>query len=92
MLTKRDVPRDRIFIPESKNDDLRKKENCLRLLQDNSIDVVIHLAAIMGGVGFTSKFPATQYYNNILMDVQLVEAAREAGTKKIVLVCSSCSG
>lgn len=80
-----------IFIPNSKKDDLREFSNCYRLLKNNKIDVVIHLAAVVGGLGFSQKFPATQYYNNILMDLQIVEAAKEAGIQKIVLVSSACA-
>lgn len=87
----RGVDPSNIFIPRKDHDDLRDFNNCYRLLTENKIDVIIHLAAVMGGVGFSSQFPATQYYNNILMDLQLVEAARKAGTAKTVMVSSSCA-
>lgn len=90
-LKKRGLSSSQIIIPDSKKDDLRVLANCRRLLSKNKIDVVIHLASILGGVGFTSKFPATQYYNNILMDLQIVEAAKEHKPQKAVLVGSSCA-
>lgn len=91
LTTKRGVPTKNIIITNSKKDDLRIFANCRRLLDKNNIDVIIHLAALIGGVGYSSKFPATQYYNNILMDLQVVEAAKECGVKKIVLVSSACA-
>lgn len=91
VLRQRGVPAKNIVIPDSKQDDLRKIENCRQLIGDNKIDVIIHLAAIIGGVGFSSKHPATQYYNNVLMDLQLVEAAKDFPLEKVVLVSSSCA-
>jgi GDP-L-fucose synthase len=87
----RNVDARRIVVPDSKKDDLRERSNCLRLMRDHRIDVVIHLATKVGGVGYSSKFPATQYYNNILMDLQVVEAARETRVKKIVMTSSACA-
>lgn len=91
LIEKRGLAKDQIIIPDAKKDDLRNIDNCLRLMKNNQIDVVIHLAAVLGGVGFSKKFPASQYYNNILMDLQVVEAAKERGVKKIVLVSSACA-
>lgn len=91
LISLRGVAPANIIIPRKETDDLRDFNTCKRLLQDNKIDLIIHLAAVMGGVGFSSQFPATQYYNNILMDLQLVEAARECNTPKTVLVSSSCA-
>ncbi|MDO8499675.1 MAG: GDP-L-fucose synthase [bacterium] len=80
-----------IIVPNSKRDDLRDFDNCQRLIKKNKIDVIIHLAAIVGGVGFSQKFPATQYYNNILMDLQIIEAAKDCKVQKIISVSSSCA-
>lgn len=87
----RNVPKKNIVIPDSKKDDLRLYKNALRIMKKQKTQVVIHLAAIIGGVGFSSKFPATQYYSNILMDLQVVEAARAAGVERVILVSSSCA-
>lgn len=91
LIKKRNINAEQIIVPDSKKDDLRDFNNCKRLMKKNKIDVVIHLAAMVGGVGFSQKFPASQYYNNILMDLQVVEAAKECGVKKIVLVSSACA-
>lgn len=87
----RNVDARQIVVPNSKTDDLRAYANCLRLMRDQKIDVVIHLATKIGGVGYSSKFPATQYYNNILIDLQVVEAAKEAGAQKVVMTSSACA-
>lgn len=91
LIQKRGVSASQIAIPSKETSDLRVFDNCVRLLEDNAIDCIIHLATMVGGVGFASKFPATQYYNNILMDLHIVEAARQCGTEKTILVSSSCA-
>lgn len=91
LVKKRKIDANQIIIPDSQKDDLRNFDNCQRLIKKNKIDVVIHLAAIVGGVGYSQKFPASQYYNNILMDLQVVEAAKVCGVKKVVLVSSACA-
>lgn len=91
LVTTRGVNPNRIVIPSQSTDDLRNFDNCCRLLTDNKVDVIIHLASLLGGVQFSNTFPATQYYNNILMDLNIVEAARLCGTGKTVLVSSSCA-
>lgn len=91
LIVKRNVPKEKIIIPDSKTDDLRFIENCRRLIHDNKIDVIIHLAARVGGVGYSSARPATQYYDNIQMDLNIVEAAKDAGVEKIVLISSACA-
>lgn len=90
-LLSRGVPKNNIIIPDSTYDDLRNLENCRRLISYNQITVVFHLAAIVGGVGFSSQHPATQYYNNVLMDLQLMEAVKNLPLKKVILVSSSCA-
>ena len=62
-----------IRVPRSKNADLRKWKNCVKAVKD--IDVVLHLAAKVGGIGFNKKYPATLFYDNAIMGIQLMEAA-----------------
>ena len=91
LATLRGVPRENIVVTRSKTDDIRVYETCERLLRDNKIDIVIHLAALIGGVGYSSTHAAEQYYNNILMDLQIVEASKNVGVEKVVLVSSACA-
>lgn len=55
------------------------------------IDLVIHLAAKVGGIGFNMKFPAELFYDNAIMGIRLMEAARVAGVGKFVAVGTVCA-
>lgn len=78
-----------IRIPRSKNHDLRTWENCKEVVKD--IDIVIHLAARVGGIGFNMKYPANLFYDNAMMGIQLLEASRLAGVKKFIGMGTVCS-
>lgn len=54
-------------------------------------ELVFHLAGDIGGVGYSSQHPAQQYYNCALVDLQVLEAAKDEGVKKMVLVSSACA-
>lgn len=91
LCAQRGLRKEQIIVPHQPKDDLRALANCDRLMRENKVDIVIHLAALVGGVGYSSKFPATQYYNNILMDLQVMEAAKNNNVEKIVMVSSACA-
>jgi len=78
-----------IRVPRSKEMDLKKWENCVEAVKD--MDIVIHLAAKVGGIGFNQKYPATLFYDNALMGIQLMEAARQEGVQKFVAVGTVCA-
>jgi GDP-L-fucose synthase len=63
--------------------------NCKKTTKD--VDIVIHLAARVGGIGFNQKYPGTLFYDNIMMGAQLMEAARIGGVKKFVQVGTVCA-
>ncbi len=88
-LISRGVPRENIVIPRSRDLDLRKWENCLTVVKDT--EVVIHLAAKVGGIGFNLKFPGELFYDNAIMSIQLMEASRQSGVEKFVAVGTVCS-
>ena len=88
-LLARGVQRENIVIPRSRDLDLRKWENCLTAVKDT--DVVIHLAAKVGGIGFNLKFPGELFYDNAIMGIQLMEAARQSGVDKFITVGTVCS-
>jgi GDP-L-fucose synthase len=77
--------------PKNKSGDLRVYENADRIMRENDVDTVIHLAALIGGLGYSSVHQATQYFSNLSIDLNVVEAAKNAGVKKIVLVGSVCA-
>ena len=83
------VSKENIFIPRSKEFDLRNRVNCERVVQGQ--DVVIHLAANVGGIGYNQENPAELFYDNLIMGVELMEAAHRAGVEKFVSVGSICS-
>ena len=88
-LVARGVKRDNIIIPRSRDLDLRKWENCLQAVE--GADIVIHLAAKVGGIGYNIKFPGELFYDNAVMGIQLMEAARRAGVEKFVAVGTVCA-
>ncbi len=88
-LIEKGVKKQDIRIPRSKNHDLRTWENCKEVVKD--IDIVIHLAARVGGIGFNMKYPADLFYDNAMMGIQLLEASRLAGVKKFIGMGTVCS-
>ena len=78
-----------IVVPRSKRSDLRRWEDCQKVCA--GADIVIHLAAKVGGIGFNRRNPATLFYDNAIMGIQLMEAARQAGVEKYVTVATVCS-
>lgn len=80
-----------IAIPRSRDYDLTRPENCERLLADTRPDILIHLAAVCGGIGANMKQPGRFFYANAIMGIALLEAARRAGTKKVVIIGTICA-
>jgi GDP-L-fucose synthase len=78
-----------IRVPRSKDTDLRKWENCVNAVKN--IDIVIHLAAKVGGIGYNMKYPATLFYDNAIMGIQMMEAARQEDVEKFVAVGTICA-
>lgn len=85
----RGVSRDKIRIPRSREHDLRVMEECEMAVR--GVDLVIHLAAKVGGIGYNQANPATLFYDNAIMGIQLMEAARLAGVGKFVTVGTVCA-
>ncbi len=79
----------KISIPRSRDLDLRIWENCAKAVKD--IDIVIHLAASVGGIGFNRENPASLFYDNSIMGIQMIEAARQEGVEKFVCVGTVCA-
>lgn len=80
-----------IFVPRSKDYDLVDNDACKRLYKDATPDIVIHLAAKVGGIGANLKKPGEFFYDNLMMGVQMIEEGRQYGLKKFVAVGSICS-
>jgi GDP-L-fucose synthase len=80
-----------VIVPRSSEFDLVRLEDIVRLLDQVKPDVVIHLAAIVGGIGANREHPGEFFYKNLLMGVQLLERSRLAGVEKFVAVGTICS-
>lgn len=79
------------FVPRSKDYDLRKKEAIVRMYEDADPDVVLHLAATVGGIGANRKNPGKFFYDNAIMGIQLMELARQYDVDKFTTLGTVCS-
>ena len=89
LINEREADSDNIRIPRSRDIDLRVWENCVKAVRD--VDIVIHIAGRGGGIGYNRKYPGTLFYDNIVMNTQLMEAARREGVEKFVGIGTVCS-
>jgi GDP-L-fucose synthase len=80
-----------IFVPRSKDYDLVEMEAVKRLYSNSKPDIVIHLAARVGGIGANRANPGKFFYDNLMMGVQMMEVARQVGIDKFVTVGTVCS-
>ncbi len=80
---------NKITIPRSRDCDLRVLENCQRLVDQQ--DIIIHLAAHVGGIGLNREKPAELFYDNLMMGTQLIHSAYNAGVEKFVCVGTICA-
>ncbi len=87
----RRAARDSIFVPRSKDYDLRTRAGVDRALADGSPQLVIHLAAVVGGIGANRENPGRFFYENAIMGIQLMEQARLAGVEKFVSIGTVCA-
>ena len=82
---------DQVFVPRSKDYDLRTKDGIDRALADGRPQLVIHLAAVVGGIGANRENPGRFFYENAIMGIQLMEQARLAGVEKFVTIGTVCA-
>lgn len=81
------VPRENISVPDIASMDLRLKENCEKAVEGK--DAVIHLAGITGDTEFHRDHPAEIFYDNMVIGIELMEAARKAGVSKFITIGSA---
>jgi GDP-L-fucose synthase len=82
---------EQIIVPRSREFDLTKESQVCRLMEAAKPDIVIHLAAAVGGIGANLKHPGEFFYKNLIMGLQLMEQSRLFGVKKFVAIGTSCS-
>lgn len=80
-----------IMVPRSVHYDLRDHDAVLRLLEDTHPTVIIHMAAIVGGIGANRERPAEFFYDNLMMGTQLLHEAWKAGVRKFVTIGTVCA-
>ena len=79
------------FVPRSRDYDLRREADIVRLLDESHPEVVLHLAAVVGGIGANREHPGRFLYENLMMGVQLMEQSRRFGVRKFVTIGTVCS-
>lgn len=80
-----------VIVPRSSDYDLVHETNVKRLIRDANPDLVIHLAAVVGGIGHNQKNPGRFFYDNLMMGTQLIEQSRLHGVKKFVALGTVCA-
>lgn len=80
-----------IMVADLPEYDLRKREDILKMYDGQKCDIVIHLAAVVGGIGANRENPGKFFYDNAIMGVQLIEYARQKGLEKFVCLGTICA-
>src|SRR5256712_10071538 len=80
-----------VFVPRSRDYNLIEKADILRMLDNSRPELIIHLAAVVGGIGHNQKSPGQFFYDNLMLGAQLMEHARLRGVKKFVAVGTVCA-
>jgi len=80
-----------VFIPCSAEYDLREKADIQQAYEDSGADVVIHLAATVGGIGANRKNPGRYFYDNAIMGIELIEQAQQFSIEKFTILGTICS-
>ena len=80
-----------VFVPEYPDYDFVNINDVRRMYDEMSPDLVIHLAAQVGGIGANRKHPGTYFYNNLMMGVQLIEEGRKRGLDKFIALGTICA-
>lgn len=80
-----------VLIPRSKQYDLITEQGIDRMFQDMKPDIIIHLAAVVGGIGANRANPGKYFYDNLMMGAQLIEKSRVYGIEKFVAIGTICA-
>ena len=80
-----------LITPNSKECDLRLIENAFKLVKDHRPDIIINIAARLGGIGDNRAYPASYFYDNLMLGINMIEASRIYEVSKLVLIGTVCS-
>ena len=80
-----------VFVPRQRDYNLTEKHDILRMLEDSRPDLVVHLAAVVGGIGHNLMSPGKFFYDNLMMGAQLIEESRLRGVKKFLATGTVCA-
>ena len=80
-----------ILVPKIEDYDLVRAQDITRMYEDMRPDIVIHLAAVVGGIGANREHPGEFFYKNLMMGVQLIEQGRQRGIEKFVAIGTVCA-
>ncbi|MFQ5823488.1 MAG: GDP-L-fucose synthase family protein [bacterium] len=81
----------KLFVARSQEFDLREKGDIVKLLSKVHPDIIIHCAAVVGGIQANCNAPAKFFYDNLIMGIQLIELSRRFEVEKLVLIGTVCS-
>lgn len=87
----KDSPGVEVFVPRSRDYNLVENDDVKRMLDDARPDLVVHLAAVVGGIGHNQKNPGRFFYDNLMMGTQLIEQSRVRGVKKFLALGTVCA-
>ncbi|OGY96883.1 MAG: GDP-fucose synthetase [Candidatus Liptonbacteria bacterium GWB1_49_6] len=90
-LKKEGIPEGRIFVSHFAEFDMRTLRDIRRVLDWAKPNIIIHLAANVGGIGYNQAHPGELFYDNLIMGVRLIEEARKAGVEKFVALGTICA-
>jgi GDP-L-fucose synthase len=82
---------EKVIAPRKRECDLREREQVARLLKDAEPDLIIHLAAVVGGIGANRLHPGEFFYDNAIMGIELIECARRLNIRKFVCLGTICA-
>ena len=88
-LIQQGIKKQNIFVPHFEDYDLRRMEDCQKVIK--GMDIIIHLAGIVGGIGFNREHPGKAFYDNAAMALNLLEASRLERIKKFIGIGSVCA-
>lgn len=88
-LVKKGCQKRNLFVPTRKELDFTKPDDCKKGVK--GIDLIIHLAGVVGGIGFNQEKPGELFYENLIMGAHLMEEARKAQVKKFVAIGTVCA-